>query len=349
MIVRNESAVIERCLASVRGLVDSWTIVDTGSTDDTVARVRTALSGIPGAVYSRPWVDFASNRNELLGLGGPTADYLLLLDADMVLEVDDAQALHDLAADAYEIRVTGGVEYWMRYLVRADVGWSYVGRTHEYLSAPRGREVAQERLTGLRIVHRADGGSRADKFTRDLALLEAEVADHPDDARWVFYLAQTRQHLGDVPGALAAYARRIEMGGWDEEVFWSMFQSGGLLAARGDWPAAVVMYVTAWEYRPTRAEPLQRLASGFRSLGAHRTARVWAETGRAITVPDDRLFLERWVYDWGLQFEWSVAAWWTGDVEAARKAWRRLLERSDLTPEYRAAVEANLALPDPSA
>ena len=49
MIVKNESAVIERCLASLRDHIDAWVIVDTGSTDDTMDKIRASLKGIPGA------------------------------------------------------------------------------------------------------------------------------------------------------------------------------------------------------------------------------------------------------------------------------------------------------------
>ena len=82
MIVRDEAAVIERCLASVRDHIDTWVICDTGSTDGTQDLVRTALSGIPGELHERPWVDFGHNRTELLRLARGKADFLLLLDAD---------------------------------------------------------------------------------------------------------------------------------------------------------------------------------------------------------------------------------------------------------------------------
>jgi len=43
MIVKNEAAVIERCLASVRPLIDTWVISDTGSTDGTQDLIRADL------------------------------------------------------------------------------------------------------------------------------------------------------------------------------------------------------------------------------------------------------------------------------------------------------------------
>ena len=99
LIVKNESLVIRRCLDSLRGLVQAVVIVDTGSTDDTLAVIR-AMS-IPAAMHlrQRPWINFAHNRTELLRLASPTADYLLLLDADYTVE----GRLPQLTADAYSL------------------------------------------------------------------------------------------------------------------------------------------------------------------------------------------------------------------------------------------------------
>ena len=68
MIVKDEAAVIARCLASVRPLIDYWIIVDTGSADGTPDIVRKVLHDIPGELHQRPWVDFAHNRSEALDL-----------------------------------------------------------------------------------------------------------------------------------------------------------------------------------------------------------------------------------------------------------------------------------------
>ena len=344
MIVRNESTVIERCLASVRDHIDVWTIVDTGSTDDTIPRMRAALTGVPGAIYERTWVDFSTNRNELLDLAKTTAEYLLLVDADMTLEVDDPTLFQSLTEPRYDLLVTGGLDYRMPYLVRSDLPWRYRGRTHEYLEC-EGSAPEPNPLQGIRLHHHGDGGAKADKFARDLALLTTAVRESPDDARSVFYLAQTREALGDLTGALAAYQRRLQLGGWDEELFWCLYRAGHILDAAGDAAAAADSYTLAWELRPTRAEPLMKLAAGHRTRGSYRTARMWADQGMALAYPaQDRLFVERWVYDWGMRFEWSVAAWWTGDAARARDVWEELLTRDDLPDSYGAAVRRNLAL-----
>ncbi len=109
MIVRDEAAVIERLLGSLRGLIDTWVICDTGSVDGTPALIAQALSGIPGELHERPWQDFGHNRTELMRLARGTADYLLLLDADMTIE--QSAALPKLDADAYLLREAGSLDF----------------------------------------------------------------------------------------------------------------------------------------------------------------------------------------------------------------------------------------------
>jgi hypothetical protein len=68
MIVKNEASVIRRCLDSVIPVIDSWVIVDTGSTDGTQDIIRSHMSSIPGLLHQSEWRDFAYNRSESLRL-----------------------------------------------------------------------------------------------------------------------------------------------------------------------------------------------------------------------------------------------------------------------------------------
>src|SRR6185369_8019373 len=103
MIVKNESAVIRRCLDSVRPFIDRWLIVDTGSTDGTQALIRDIMRDTPGELHERPWVDFGTNRTEALELARGLADYSLVIDADDVLEATGP--LTTLTADSYSVDI----------------------------------------------------------------------------------------------------------------------------------------------------------------------------------------------------------------------------------------------------
>ncbi|MGF1425400.1 glycosyltransferase [Kitasatospora sp. LaBMicrA B282] len=337
MIVKDESKVIERCLASVRGLIDTWVISDTGSTDGTQELVRRALSGIPGELHEEPWVDFGHNRTLNIRHARGKADYLLLVDADMVVRQDGP--LPELTADSYLVRHAADLEYRIKRLVRGSIDWRYQGATHEYLTTDQQDRAAD--LDALVIEHFADGGSRSDKFERDARLLRAELARDPDNSRAVFYLAQTMRDLGRTAEAVELYRRRALMGGWAEEVYYALLQVGVLTAESGDWPAAMDALLQAWESRPQRLEACYELACRLRQMGRYQAAHAFAGAGLDREAPGDWLFTQPWVYRWGLLFEYSITAYWTGDPRASLAACDRLLATPDLPLPYREQTAAN--------
>jgi hypothetical protein len=333
MIVRNESAIIERCLDSVKDLISGWVIVDTGSEDDTVALIKRSLGDIPGELHERQWVNFEHNRNELLDLSRGQGTHLLLLDADMTLRVKGDLPVLD--ADSYFLRHDGGLTYWTPRIIRSDFPWSFKGVTHEYLTCARPHR--QERLDCFVLEHHGDGSSRTEKFERDRVLLEQSLRDQPDDPRDIFYLAQTLQNLGEPDAAVELFRRRVELGGWDQEVFYSQFQIGRILGPT-DWDSAVPEFLRAWNYRPSRAEPLLELARGHRARGEYVNALLFAEQGLGIPRSTDSLFVHDEAWDWALLFEFAIAAFHVGRVEEALVANDQLLDNgvpSDIEPWVR--------------
>ncbi|WP_405478889.1 glycosyltransferase [Streptomyces sp. NBC_00009] len=337
MIVKNESSVIERCLASVRDLIDTWVISDTGSTDGTQKLIRTSLQGIPGELHEEPWVNFGHNRSLNVAHARGRADFLLLLDADLVIRRDGP--LPPLTSDSYMLRHEGSTEYRIKRLVRGDLPWRYEGVTHEYLTADQDHE--QENLDALVIEDYADGGSKHDKFERDARLLSAELERDPTNTRTVFYLAQTMRDMGRKDEAIALYERRAEMGGWGEEVYFALLQAGVLRADSGNWPGAMDALSRAWESRPERLEACYELSARLRTMGRYHSAHAVVRSVLDREPPDDLLFIQPWVYHWGLLFEFSITSYWVGDFAASLEACDRLLATPSLPDSYRKQTIAN--------
>ena len=151
-------------------------------------------------------MDVGDHRSELLNLARGTADYLLLIDADQTIsEMGCLPLLDDRSVDAYRLRHHDGIEYDVERLVRGDLPWRYVGRTHEYLTCD-GHDTTSELLDVWQVIRHGDGGSRDDKFERDRVLLELSLAEDPDDPRTNFYLGQTLETLGEHALARHAYS-----------------------------------------------------------------------------------------------------------------------------------------------
>ena len=90
MIVKNEEAVLARCLTSLQEIADEIIIVDTGSTDNTKEIAKSYTKHI----YDFAWVDdFAVARN--FAFSKATKEYIYSADADEVLEeIDRKKFLH---------------------------------------------------------------------------------------------------------------------------------------------------------------------------------------------------------------------------------------------------------------
>jgi len=220
MIVKNEAECLPRCLDSVRGVVDEMVIVDTGSTDRTVqiAEERGAR------VFAFAWCnDFAAARNE--ALAHARGQWILALDADETLATSARRRLRALLRDssyqAYLLNIRSPVKglrsqsavinAWPR-LFRNRPEIRYQGRVHEQISpsiARMGGRVAPTDLVIDHLGYHQDFRDQMEKQRRNLALLEQELAENPDDAMMLFHLGEALGIGGRVAEAVDAYRKAI--------------------------------------------------------------------------------------------------------------------------------------------
>jgi LPS sulfotransferase NodH/glycosyltransferase involved in cell wall biosynthesis len=359
MIVKDEASVIERCLASARPLIDYWIIVDTGSTDGTQDIIRRCFRDVPGELHERPWVDFAHNRSEALTLARPHGDYTLMIDADDVFEIAPGFRLPRLVADSYMVLIRHMEKlYWRPQLVRNALPWRFEGVLHEFVSLEEhGRRVLPDerqvkRLNGVTIVMSEEGARRrtdpAVRFRRDAEVLEQALAVETDPflaARYTFYLAQSLMDAGDKERAIEFYRRRAGQGLWDQEVFICLYRIARLmedLAYPDDEVIAAYLEASRHGAGRERAEPLHGAARLCRNRQRWREGYDIARRAVNMRPPSEGLFLEGWIYEYGVLDELAVNAYWVGKYEECLRLCRRLLATAALPADQRPRIEANL-------
>jgi glycosyltransferase involved in cell wall biosynthesis len=344
MIVKDESAIICRCLTSVKPIIDYWVIVDTGSTDGTQRIIQDFMKDIPGELHERPWVNFAHNRNEALELAKNKGDYILFIDADEILSFSKEFKLPELDKDFYYITTQfSGTTYERVQLIKSSLDWKWKGVLHEAIDASQAKSHAN--LAGVTNIVRTDGNRSNDtqKFQKDAKLLESALLEEPDNTRYVFYLAQSYKDAQIYDLALNNYKKRISMGGWDQEIFWSMFQIGIIQELLKEKPENIISsYYNAYLYRSSRAEPLYRIANFHRQTKNYLAGYHAARQGLNLPKCSDILFVENWVYDYGLMLEFSICAYWTEKYTEALLASYLLLANPALPSNVRECVQNNL-------
>lgn len=325
MIVKNESRIIGRLLESVYLLIDSYCICDTGSTDDTVSIIENffASKNISGCIIHKPFIDFGTNRTYALQECNirSTCDYILLIDADMVIStsilVSHASIKAMLTDDMYFIfQGTDAFFYKNCRVVKNVVGYSYWGVTHEYIKSPKTAKQTTFPKDVIFIKDMGDGGSKSNKYSRDILLLLNEVILDPNNDRYNFYLANTYHDCGDYLNAIIYYKKRIELGGWVEECWYSTYRIGNCYNNLGDHANAVYYWLKAYSHSPYRMESLYSIIKHYRIEGNPRLAYDFytiANSGRNNTNNWDYLFLEKDVYEFKLDYELSIIGYYCKD------------------------------------
>lgn len=359
MIVKNESAIIERALDSLRHVVDMASIVDTGSTDNTADLVRAwgEREGIPTIVHSEPFVNFGYNRTHSAKAAQkafPEADFLLLSDADFQWQ-GELKHRNLLLSDCYLVQQhDGNLSYWNIRLLNAKKPWQCKGVTHEYWAPDEGAgQVRYDRIHKLEIDDLGDGGCKADKSERDERLLRAGLEDPELEAglreRYAFYLAQTLRDRGRKQEAIAWYEKRLAHGGFAEELYYSKYQIGKLQISLWQDTKDPTMLerakqtlLDASQSRPHRAEALYALVRLYRELGENKEALKYALIGSKLDFPSqDTLFVEPACYDYLFPYELSIVAYYEHQEELGALMLEKLLARDDLPEHIRECCVAN--------
>ena len=246
------------------------------------------------------------------------ADYLLLLEPSHSLLV--LAQLGSLDADAYVLPFVDSRLRWVPMLVRGDLPWRAVGAINASLVCDRPHRIEQLESVLVRRDQPEPQGS--ERLARELAHAQG-IAGQSSDRDHLFDLAELHRDMGDDEEAVRLYARSLKLGGSPEQLWEAMYRHAELVSKR-DWEQGVNLLLETWEFLPARPEPLWSLAHGYRVRSQIAPAQVLISKARQLPRPEVPRARFRHVYDWGLDYEWSMVSW-MNDPEAARKVCGDLL------------------------
>ena len=145
MIVKNSGEILRNCLKENKKYIDHWTILDTGSSDNTKQIIEDELSSIPGNLYSEPFIDFATSRNRSLELSSKSCKYTIILDDSYILHggYKLRQTLQKSKSTCFSIKIGNLVdnfirnEYISNRIFKTNDRLRYKYRVHEILNVDR--------------------------------------------------------------------------------------------------------------------------------------------------------------------------------------------------------------------
>lgn len=357
MIVKNESSNIERLFNSLKSVIDYYLIVDTGSEDDTVDKIKSVANKlkIPGEIYEREWVNFGYNRQQALTLAIGKADYLLTIDADEELILNDFD-FNDLKYDSYSIiRKYANLEYYLPFLINIkdynNLGWRWNAPVHNYLTAQKQYSVYNLNKKETYILSHVNQGGKSkgrslkEKYLHDAKLLKDELIRNPNDTRSQFYLAQSYFSAQEYELAEQEYSNRIKMNGWSEERFVSCLKLIVIYLNNNDLSSALNILPKALIINENRANEIYYyLIEYLYNKNKYSEAYKFIELINFNQQVDTNcLFVTSSIYEWLLKDKCSMVAYRNNDYKLMFKFCNELLLEAPVSELKRIHFNMNYA------
>jgi len=301
LIVKNEEAVLGRCLDSVKSACDEIIIADTGSTDAT----KEIALRYTDKVLDFKWIDdFAAARN--FAFDNAASEYIMWLDADDVIEPQDLQKLLKLKEELPPFYDAVNMDYKLGFdaqgnvtsslrrnrIVKRSRGFRWVGAVHEYIAVSGPVFQADIAVTHRPLDHDAERNLRI--YRRRLA------AGEKFNARDQYYYANELNDHRLFEEAILWYDKFLDGGeGWVEDCLGACRKAADAYKTLGNMAQSVRYLLKSFTYDLPRAEFCVRLGHYFRDQGKLAQAVYWYEAAAALKYPEDNIaYIERSYWTW---------------------------------------------------
>ena len=280
MIVKNEEDVLERCLESVKGIFDEIVIVDSGSTDKTINIAKKYTDKI----YSFEWQDdFAMARN--YSFSQCTKDYIMWLDADDIVDNENAKALLELKQqlDNYDVIMlkyniafdknnNPTFSYFRERIVRRSLNLKWRDFVHEVIT-PTGKIFHSD----ISICHKPLPTKK--ESNRNLKIYRKHIKNGVKlSARQMYYFSRELMYNGYFEEAIVNYEKFLNQNdAWVENKISACRDLAFCYHKTGEEDKSIESLLKAFKFDSPRAEICCDLGEKFFSSNKLILAKYWYE------------------------------------------------------------------------
>ena len=276
IMVKNGGTQFEDMLIKNLNIIDRWTILDTGSTDETLEIINRVLVGKKkGNLYQEPFLNFKDSRNRCLDLAGTNCKFTCMLDDTYIIEDELRDFLNivrgDQFSDSFSLYIKShDSEYVSNRIVKTDRKLRYIYKIHESITSENNVNVIvpmhKSRIMDFRCDYMEERTITRKNY--DLQLLFEELVENPNVPRHLYYIAQTYNVMGKFDLAYEYYLKRINH---PEEGFLQEKIDACFEAARKanfdlnkPWEVCEELYLRAYNMDKTRPDSLYFLGIHYK-------------------------------------------------------------------------------------
>jgi glycosyltransferase involved in cell wall biosynthesis len=343
MIVKNSGEILRKTLRSAKPHIQRYTILDTGSTDNTMDIIREEFKDVPGKLHEEPFVDFSTSRNRAFDLAeqqGAGCDFFLVLDDSYELFGGERlrQILATTQADTLSLRI-GELHhtvlesyYYNVRLTRCNKGWRYVGKVHECIPDPHTEFVKDDQIFINDLSDNDQVVRSRMRFRRDITLLEEDLRSDPHNPRTLMYLCKTHILVKEYETALTYFAKLQALGDTihPEYQFFALYEEACLRFGEIDQNVELFkrQLLDLSRKFPKRGEPFYKLSTFMYELGD--LLNMQKLLNKLVKFPKPELYLttqETLIYDYYIPYLFIDVNLKLGNFEPAIALLRSMLDQ----------------------
>ena len=267
MIVKNAGDDFRNILTHNLPFFDTWTILDTGSTDNTIYIIKDVLKNKKGNLYQEPFINFKDSRNRCLDLAGNSSKFIIMLDDTYKIQGNLRPFLQtvraDQLADSFSIFIKSyDTEYGSNRIIKSSSNLRYIYKIHEVIDPNNNYNVIIPSHHAY-IEDISSNYMNERTFLRkkqDIFFLNQELNENPDDPRSLYYLGQTYSLLKQFKKAYDYFLLRVNHHnqGFLQEKIDACFEAARIANFRLKlhWDSCLTLYLKAYHLDTTRPDSL---------------------------------------------------------------------------------------------
>ena len=297
LMVKNGGPQLEDMLKKNMNNIDKWTILDTGSTDNTIETIHTTLVGKKdGELYQEPFINFRDSRNRCLDLAGTDCKFIIMMDDTYVIQGDLRKFLNivrgDQFSDSYTLFIfSDDTEYGSNRIIKSESGLRYKYKIHEVINDKDNVNIVIPKEDAIIFDGRFDYMEErtVKRKELDLTLLYEELQEDPTNSRTYYYLAQTYNIMGQYEKAYEFFLKRASIinSGFIQERIDSVFEAARIANYRLNkpWEEFMDLYEKAYKIDESRPDSIYFMGINYYLTGKYKKAYEFFKKGFQIGYP----------------------------------------------------------------
>lgn len=303
MIVKNSGKQIINTLNSIKNIIDCYTILDTGSSDNTIQHIKDTLQTIPGHIFQEPFVDFSTTRNRSLDLSQKNCKYQLILDDTYELVGAESliTLLKQINTPGFAIKITNHTNdvYYSYRIIRTSDNIRYKYKVHELLQFNNEKDdvfiINKDNIYIRDIVDPYMIQRTQHRIYQDLNFLQSDLLSYPNDPRIFCYLGIVYFILNDYKQSISYFEKCISNKNNKNYCFISYSYLYSIYKTKSDVDISSFLHDFKNTF-PDRAEPLFFLSLNYYSNKQYKKTLRALKIASKINIPDTLFPIDTNIY-----------------------------------------------------